>query len=547
MKTKKIITIIMIFVFIVCLLIWTIPSLTMGQDVSPNSTPDEAVAKLIKEGVAYNQALGMNEPRILPGNIFYFIKNFIWGLRYQFVSEPIKQLTWDLRVVSEKLLELQKLAAIKPEKSNSLNKSLANYKVAMSRFQTHLGNLSVGSQVVNVSAFLNQLTEASLEYEKIFSDVLSRKIPEALKDQVNELVGQGVELLIAAAQKLAAKEDIFNDFSDKIQKNYSGLLSHFRSLETVLATEKILGSLSESGVSNLEEKLYLQVESELKNFSQLTKNKIAEVITFLPGNKLIQGKIIRELEERSGQTEFFQEIGDKLKQLPVSSRDLKKCQEEVGVLGAELSSFKAKINLTELSENIKSLLEQAEGHLKRAEEIMNDGTQTGTFCGLVNSSGVLLRNVQRTLEKSQPAEIEGQVKSAEEKLAALTEQTKSLNQDEYSRIFDLLNRAVVGLESIKVNWQNNDVSQALRQLNSFDVIIKNIEKTLELVNNKLNKAEAKAMGLQKEFLKKSKLEEFYQWCQKQAGTILDDLSVLPYCLDANKNSLSMFDWLNKTQ
>lgn len=178
---------------------------------------------------------------------------------------------------------------------------------------------------------------------------------------------------------------------------------------------------------------------------------------------------------------------------------------------------------------------------------MNDGTQTGTFCGLVNSSGVLLRNVQRTLEKSQPAEIEGQVKSAEEKLAALTEQTKSLNQDEYSRIFDLLNRAVVGLESIKVNWQNNDVSQALRQLNSFDVIIKNIEKTLELVNNKLNKAEAKAMGLQKEFLKKSKLEEFYQWCQKQAGTILDDLSVLPYCLDANKNSLSMFDWLNKTQ
>jgi DNA-binding ferritin-like protein len=318
-------------------------------------------------------------------------------------------------------------------------------------------------------------------------------------------------------------------------------------LETVLATEKILGSLSESGVSNLEEKLYLQVESELKNFSQLTKNKIAEVITFLPGNKLIQGKIIRELEERSGQTEFFQEIGDKLKQLPVSSRDLKKCQEEVGVLGAELSSFKAKINLTELSENIKSLLEQAEGHLKRAEEIMNDGTQTGTFCGLVNSSGVLLRNVQRTLEKSQPAEIEVQVKSAEEKLAALTEQTKSLNQDEYSRIFDLLNRAVVGLESIKVNWQNNDVSQALRQLNSFDVIIKNIEKTLELVNNKLNKAEAKAMGLQKEFLKKSKLEEFYQWCQKQAGTILDDLSVLPYCLDANKNSLSMFDWLNKTQ
>lgn len=41
MKTKKIVTIIMIFVFIVCLLIWTIPSLTRGQTVSPNLAPDE--------------------------------------------------------------------------------------------------------------------------------------------------------------------------------------------------------------------------------------------------------------------------------------------------------------------------------------------------------------------------------------------------------------------------------------------------------------------------------------------------------------------------
>lgn len=474
----------MIFVFIVCLLIWTIPSLTMGQTVSSSQTSDEAAVELIKEGITYNQALGLSEPKILPGSIFYFVKNFIWGLRYRFVSDPVRQLTWDLEAVSEKLLELQKLAAEQPEKNNSLNKALTNYKVAMSRLQAHFGNLSINSQTANVSAFLDQLTGASLEYEKIFSDVISRNISETLKDQVNELVGQGAELLVAATQKVADKKDFFNNFSDKVQNNYSGLLSHFRSLEAVLATEEKLVDLSNSGVGDLEEELYLQTESELKNFSQLNKNKIAEVIALLPGNKLIQEKIIRELEERSGQTEFFQEIGDKLKQLPVSSRDLKKCQEEVAVLEAEISSFKAKIDLAKISENIKSLLEQAEGHLKRAKEIINDESQTGTFCGLINSSDVLLRNAQRILEKSQPAEFEDQIKKAEEKLAILTNQTKQFNQEDYSRIFDLLNKATLELENIKVNWQDNNINQTFQHFNSFDVVVKNIEQALEQAINK---------------------------------------------------------------
>lgn len=484
MKTKKIITIIMIFVFIVCLLIWTIPSLTMGQTVSPNPTPDEAVAKLIKEGIIYNQVLGMNEPRILPGSIFYFIKNFIWGLRYQFISDPVKQLTWDLRAVSEKLLELQKLAVEQPNKTNSLNKALANYEAAINRLKTHFSNLSVTNQSLDTGALLDKLIAASLEYEEIFSDVASQNISEALRGQVNGLIGQGAALLTMAGEKLAAKETVFNNFSDKIQKNYGGLLSYFRSLETVLAVENILTDLSATGTANLKENLYLQAQNELENFNQLDKSKIADILVFLPGNKLIQGKIIRELEERSGQTEFFQGIENKLKQLPVPASDSNKCKEEVSVLESELLLFKSRIDLTEIHENIKSLLEQSEGHLKRAKEILGDDAQIGTFCGLINSADVLLRNAQRILEKSQPAEFEDQIKKAEEKLATLTNQAKQFNQEDYSRIFDLLNKATLELENIKVNWQDNNINQTFQHFNSFDVVVKNIEQALEQAINK---------------------------------------------------------------
>lgn len=546
MKAKKIVTVIMIFVFIICLLIWTIPSLTGGQTVSPSQTPDETVEKLIKEGVVYNQALGLAEPKILPGSILYSIKNFIWALRYRFISDPIKQLQWDVDAVSGKLLELQKLAVQQPDQTAALSKALANYEAALNRLKTHLTDLPGSQPSSENSVLLDKLAGASLEYEEIFSDVASRNISETLQNRVKGLTGQGVSLLSAAAEKLSDKESVFNDFSDRVQKNYGGLLSSFRSLEAVLAVEDILNGLSATGVKNLKESLYLQAESELKNFNQLDKNKIGDVVAFLPGNKLLQEKIIYGLEERSGQTEFFQGIEDKLKQLPVSSSDLKQCQEEVGVLASSLSSFKSGIDLAKIPQSVRSLLEQAEGHLKRAKEILNDETQTGTFCGLVNSSGVLLENAQRILEKSQPAEITSQIKNAEARLAALLERAKQFNPDDYFRIFDLFNKATMELESAKANWQDDNVDQAIRNLNSFDVISKNAEKALDLVNDKLTKPEAKALGLQKEFFQKKELEKFNEWCRAQAGTIMDDLGILPYCLDGNQNSLSMLDWLNKT-
>ncbi|HOX21461.1 MAG TPA: hypothetical protein PKZ02_00570 [Candidatus Paceibacterota bacterium] len=545
MKTKKIVTVIMIFVFIICLLIWTIPSLTMGQTVSPSQTPDEAVAELIEEGVVYNQALGLAEPKILPGSILYPIKNLIWALRYRFISDPIRQLQWDVDSVSGKLLELQKLALQQPDQVAALNKALANYEAALSRLKTHLTDLPVSQPNSKNSVLLDKLAGASLEYEKIFNDVASQNISETLQNRVKGLTGQGVSLLTAAVGKLADKESVFNDFSDKTQKNYGGLLNSFRSLEAVLTVENILTGLSANGTKSLKENLYLQAESELKNFSQLDKNKIADVVAFLPGNKLLQEKIIYGLEERSGQTEFFQGIEDKLKQLPVSSSNLKQCQEEIGILENSLLSFKSGVDLAKIPQSVKSLLGQSEGHLKRAKEISSDETQAGTFCGLVNSSGVLLENAQRILEKSQPAEITGQIKNAEAVLAGLLERAKQFNQDDYFRIFDLFNKATVELENAKANWQDNNVDQAIRNLNSFDVISKNAEKALDLANDKLTKAEAKTLGLQKELFQKKELQKFYEWCQTQAGTIMDDLGILPYCLDSKQNSLSMLDWLKK--
>ncbi len=543
MKTKKIATVIMIFVFIICLLIWTIPSLTNGQTTSAGFVINEETSEFIKSGTIYNQALAVGEPRILPGSILYPVKNFIWALRYHFISNPAKQLQWDLDAVSEKLLELQKLSVISPTKNSALDKSLANYQAAMIRLQSHLTNFSNNQTATDLNVFLDNLAQASLEYEKIFSDVYSRNISDDFKNRVNEMVGQGVALLDLAGQKLESKESALTGFSAAALKNDGSLLSYFRSLETVLIVENALANLSKTGTLDLKEKLFLQVQAELKNFKQSEKIKLEDVVAGLPGNKLVQGRIIRELEEVSGQSEFFGAIEEKLKQLPVSAGDWGKCQAEISSLESKITAFKNKLAAAKLSENIKSLLEQSEGHLQRAKEIASDETQAGNFCGLVNSSGVLLENAQRILEKSQPEEIDAQIKSAEEKLSALVKRVEQLNQDDYARVFDLFSAAELELESIKANWQDNNAVQVLRQLNNFEIIVKNTEKSLDLIDGKLDKSAAKALGLEKELLKKGSLEEFSKWCQTKLGSLIDDLSILPRCVIDNGSSFSMSDWL----
>lgn len=545
MKKRKILIFILILLFILSLLIWSAP--IFGQTVTPSASPDASIEKLINEGEASAEALGLKEPKLLPTSPFYFLKNWIWSLRQFLTADPFKKTDLDLKMVSEKLLEIRKLADKQPAKVSALERAIGNYQTARERLKTRLESLSADSSNPNLDKLLDRIATAALEHEKLFGDIISKNIPDNLKSEVENLSGQGEQILALTVPRLETKEKAFQRFQNSINGEKGGLLKNFRTLEVVLSMENQLSQLSKEGTSLLEGQLYSEAQSELKNLSQLAKEKLPTVIEFLPGRKIIQEKIVLELEERSGQREFFQKIEEKLRQSQILADDLNKCKEQIGAVEKEIADFKAEIaNVKDLSASIASLVQQAEGHIQRAREIFDSSQEGRTVCGLINSASVLVENASRLLAASQPANINSQIEAADKELSDLRAKISAYDQNNYSRLFDLINQAQSQLESTKANHESGNDEQALREFNKFEVIIKNIEKILAVIDNKTAKSESAALGVQKEFFQKEKLEEFDQWCRNQSANLVEDLGILPFCLKGEQK-ISMSDWWKETK
>ena len=101
-----------------------------AQDTSVSA--DVIAAVNLDEDISASD-LGVGEPTILADNPFYFLKSAIRGIESFFTFDPVKKAELKQKFADQKLVELKKLAEIKPNDTESLDKAFNNYRKACNK------------------------------------------------------------------------------------------------------------------------------------------------------------------------------------------------------------------------------------------------------------------------------------------------------------------------------------------------------------------------------------------------------------------------------
>lgn len=523
MKKKKIFLYILIGLFILTLLAWSFP--IFAQTVSPNSVGDSELTQLVESGRVSGQVLGVAEPSLLPGDFFYFLKNWSNGIRYFFSFGQIAKAKSNLVVSSQKLLELRKLIDNNLQNVPILNKGISNYKSVGDKLFGQINAFDVGSSDQKLNSFLLGSAINLFRQEEVYEEMLAQQDLSA--DVRSSLVG--LDSGIRSEIKLVIEKfGIQEKFIQQLQQiaDSAGLFQNLRTLEAIETWGSGLGVVS-GELDNLKSYLYLKIQAGVYGGGQSLQDRLSEAMVLIPGDLSTRQKIFRQLEERSGQREFFSKIADKIGEAFDSPAALKQCQDNIVIIEGQLTEFKLQIvKLLSISNSIKSLVDQVDAHLKQAKV---SGQTTKIVCGLVNSAQVLLNNAKRLLTDANPVKIQSQLNESQNVLKDIRQRSSSFDKDQYQRLFDLINQGQMQIEVVQNYLKLKNYDQALRELDKLTIINDNAN---SIINNYKNEVV---------LFSKKNLDDFQKWCLNQKGLVVENFSILPFCSIGEKLT-SMLDW-----
>lgn len=111
--------------------------------------------------------LGVQEPGLLPGNPFYFVKEILRELRRAFTFGAVAKAELELNITSEKAAEAKKIAERDPDNAKGIERALLNYERAQERLRDRMEGIGETSGNPNIDRLLDEITRRQIIHEKL--------------------------------------------------------------------------------------------------------------------------------------------------------------------------------------------------------------------------------------------------------------------------------------------------------------------------------------------------------------------------------------------
>lgn len=130
--------------------------------------------------------LSIEEPGILPGNPFYFFKEWRRSFQSLFTKNPTKKIELTIEILNNKAAEIKKLEEIAPQNVEELKKAILSYRETINQLKNQF-KFSVG---VGPSTQMDRL----LRYQRFFEE-LKLKIGQEFNSEIDLVQGEINEIL----------------------------------------------------------------------------------------------------------------------------------------------------------------------------------------------------------------------------------------------------------------------------------------------------------------------------------------------------------------
>jgi len=184
-------------------------ALAQENEGTNNATTDEEITA---------QDLGISEPRLLPGNPFYFLKEWARTIQSTFTFNAVAKAKLKEKFSNEKLIELKKLVE---EKKNQkiIEKGIENYKKGVEEIKTVTDKIKEKAEEnVEVGKFLDKFVQQQTLHQQIL-EKLQTQVSTTTFEKIQEAREQHLERFGEVMNKLEAnKEKIQERLEQNLEK-----------------------------------------------------------------------------------------------------------------------------------------------------------------------------------------------------------------------------------------------------------------------------------------------------------------------------------------
>jgi len=239
--------------------------------------------------------LGIGEPRILPDNPFYFLKNWGRGIREFFAFNPIVKIQLKEKFANEKLIELKRMIEGK--------KSAEVIKRAAERYQEEVEKTKQVSERIREKAqenpelekFLDKFVKHQILHQRLLQKLENQVPPEAF-EKIKEARERHLERFGEVMTKLEdRKEKLQERLENEMGKIEGSKYKNFKNLEILLELKEKVPQGAKDAIQEAQENALKRLKGDLEQMSPQDQERFKEYLEKIGGVKETQLEILENL------------------------------------------------------------------------------------------------------------------------------------------------------------------------------------------------------------------------------------------------------------
>lgn len=247
------------------------------------SSKNLAAVFIAQDETVEPESLGVGIPKVLPGNPFYFIKNFGRGIQSTLTFSKDKKAELKLRFANEKIVEVQILA------------NRGDNKRAVEHLKSYEKDLASAKGLTDVGKFITQSFKHQAILDRIEKEAPSEAIA-AIKE-VRDKTIEHIAVVVAGAQD---SESVSNALISSTGEEGSPF-KPLRNLEVLKALEEKVPEQARHAIQLAQENSVKRFKSEYEKISEEEKEALADYIRGSGGSGARYMEVFNERKDILGE------------------------------------------------------------------------------------------------------------------------------------------------------------------------------------------------------------------------------------------------------
>lgn len=347
--------------------------LSLGLLMGNNAFAQDDAAKIVKSQEVTTKDLGVSDPGMLPGNPFYFLKEWTREVKTSFSFNSVEKAKTQLQIVNERAAEIKKLKDLLPSSNKTFTKSLDNYQKSIDLLKEKIDVLK-DSSVAETDIFLDQLADSIIKQIKLFSEIKD-EVGDKNKAKISELQEEIAQIVADIPSKMETPNDFKCRLENVIKNQSDNSLKELTISEILDRFNEKTSKETRLELLKIEENLLIKFQSRLQSedFSQV----LSEIMNEMSGDSASKIKILDEIKELVSDSEIKNKLNlvrqnildEAVINKQIRQGEAKKMIADASVL---LSDFQDSINASSTPKSviISSLFAKAKFNLEQAEQAL---------------------------------------------------------------------------------------------------------------------------------------------------------------------------------